>query len=111
MATLAFLQRSTLPGLSAYRATGCTESAYEPLPNRILHATRWPRHPIIIKDHVVVDGLPIGALRAVFPDDADYDAHFMDFVRFKGAYPYSYATDEDSAEERARRTEQTQASA
>jgi hypothetical protein len=69
----------------------------------------WPRRPIVIKEHVIIDGLPVGALRAVFPDDPDYDEHFKDFVLFKGAYPYDYATDEDIAQERERRAERASA--
>jgi hypothetical protein len=69
----------------------------------------WPRQPIIIKEHVDIDGLPVGRLRAVLPDDPDYDAHYREFVRFGGAYPYAYATEEDIAQERARRAERASA--
>jgi len=56
-----------------------------------------------------MDGLPVGALRAVFPDDPDYDQQYREFVRFGGAYPYCYATDDDSARERERRAERASA--
>jgi len=65
----------------------------------------------MVKEHVVIDGRAIGALRAVLPDDADYEENFREFVRFKGAYPYSYATDEDIAQERERRAERVGVSA
>jgi hypothetical protein len=69
----------------------------------------WPRQPIMVKEPVVIDGLPVGRLRAVFPDDPDYEAHYQEFVRFGGAYPYAYATDEDIAEERTHRAERVSA--
>jgi hypothetical protein len=62
---------------------------------------RRPRKPIMIKEHVVIDGLPVGALRTVFPGDPAYEAHYREVVRFKGAYPYGYATDEDIGLERS----------
>jgi len=72
---------------------------------------RWSRLPIMIKEPVVIDGLRSGALRAIFPDDPDYEEQFRDFVRFQGAYPYRYATDEDIAQEHERRAERARASA
>jgi hypothetical protein len=69
----------------------------------------WPRQPIIIKEPVDIAGLQVGRLRAVLPDDPDYEAHYQDCVRFGGAYPFAFATDEDIADERARRAERVSA--